>query len=487
MSPAIKLLGTVVLQRSDGVVNASGLPTSKALDLLRLLVGAEHQARGADHYIAQLWPTADEERGRMSLRTAVAQLRRALGPDVVRRAGDLVMLGDVVSDVARFRQGLVAADQQLRSGQDAAVMKLVGELEESCGADLVVSSGSCEAVYVLRDELREARAQLLLDAAGAAARLARTRESLELAQKAFDLSGSESAARALMSAWSTLGETRRAIETFDTLQTDLRSAYGVQPSPETRALYLQVVTAGEGLSLRRVEHHRDVVVDLAATIAEMVEGEACGGVVWLHGEPGSGRGAVAREAVRLLEGLRPEAAECVLILPEVIALDDLERQRLRREAFIERSALLVPVRHAASPTPSDGDPSFTIEPLDRTEFRHLLTQLLQEHPSRELEERLWATTGGLAGHAWRTVAELVHHGQLRWAPGEVGLPPRARVPRRSSVVSVRSRPSVSDTHTRPAPAQGPTQQRFRSLAVAAVALLANSDVICSSLSVALGA
>ena len=96
MSPAIKLLGTVVLRRSDGVVvDAGAVPTSKALDLLRLLVAADEQERGADHYIGLLWPTADEARGRMSLRTAVAQLRRALGPDVVRRSGDLLTLGDV--------------------------------------------------------------------------------------------------------------------------------------------------------------------------------------------------------------------------------------------------------------------------------------------------------------------------------------------------------------------------------------------------------
>src|SRR5689334_11867311 len=98
MSPAIKLLGTVVLERVDGVVDGT-VPTSKALDLLRLLVAAEGQERGADHYAGLLWPSADEARGRMSLRTAVAQLRRALGPDAVLRSGDLLTLGDVETDV----------------------------------------------------------------------------------------------------------------------------------------------------------------------------------------------------------------------------------------------------------------------------------------------------------------------------------------------------------------------------------------------------
>jgi hypothetical protein len=187
-----------------------------------------------------------------------------------------------------------------------------------------------------------------------------------------------------------------------------------------------VITAGDGLSLRRAEHHRDVVVDLAATIAGLVEGS--GGVVWLHGEPGSGRGAVAREAVRLLQTTHADARDRTLILPEVIALDDLERHRLRREALAERSVLVVPVRRPAVVAPGEGEATFTVEPLGRKEFRELLTRLLQDRPSRVLEERLWSATGGLAGHACRTVAELTRHGQLRWTPGQVDLLSRARVP-----------------------------------------------------------
>src|SRR5689334_21093640 len=123
MSPAIKLLGTVELRRSDGVVlDASALPTSKALDLLRLLIAA------------------DEERGRMSLRTALAQLRRVLGPEAVRRAGELVMVGDVDSDVAQLRRGAAAVERLRTLGQDVEVLRLVRDLEVSCGADLVVSS-----------------------------------------------------------------------------------------------------------------------------------------------------------------------------------------------------------------------------------------------------------------------------------------------------------------------------------------------------------
>lgn len=433
MSPAIKFLGAVVLRRSDGVVDDATVPTSKALDLLRLLVAANGRERSADHYIGQLWPTVDDSRGRMSLRTAVAQLRRALGPDVVSRSGDLVTLGDVDSDIDQLRRGAEAVEGQRRLGQDTEVVRLVQELEAECGADLVVSSGSCEAVYALRDELRELRGRMLLEGAAAAASLGLARQCLDLAQRADGLLNSETSARAVMVAWSSVGETRRAVETFERLRANLEVTYGVQPSPETRALYLQVVTAGDGLSLRPVEHHRDVVVDLAAMVVELVDRDEPGGVIWLQGEPGSGRGAVAREAVRLLGTVASVAADDILILPEVIALDDLERRRLRREARAERAVLLVPVRRPIRAALSSDEASLRVEPLDRTEFRELVSQLLQERPSRMLEERLWSTTGGLAGHACRTVAELVRSGHLRWGPGEVRLPPRRRLAERRLV------------------------------------------------------
>ena len=436
MSPAIELLGTVVFRRGDGlVVDAGAVPTTKAMDLLRLLAAADQRELGADHYIGLLWPTTDEARGRMSLRTAVAQLRRVLGPDVVHRSGDLLRLGDIDTDIAQLRRGAASVERHRRLGHDSEVLRLVLDLEDECGADLVVAGGSCDAVYALRTELREVRGEALLAGAGAAARLTLASESLKLAQRADELLGSEASARAVMVGWSSLGETRRAIDAFERLRASLEATYGVQPSPETRALYLQVVTAGDGLTLRPVEHHRDVVADLAATIVDLLEveeeDEEHGGVIWLHGEPGSGRGVVAREAVRLLEQVRPRAVPQVLILPEVIALDDFERRRLRQEAVVDGSVLVVPVRRAEFAPTTRAEASISVRALSRPEFRELLMQLLQAQPSRALEDRLWSTTGGLAGHTCRTVTELMRRGQLRWAPGRVGLPPHPRMaPRR---------------------------------------------------------
>ena len=57
MSPAMQLLGTVVSSAVDGVVDAGDVPTSKALDLLRLLVASEGAGSGAPTTTSRLlWP-----------------------------------------------------------------------------------------------------------------------------------------------------------------------------------------------------------------------------------------------------------------------------------------------------------------------------------------------------------------------------------------------------------------------------------------------
>ncbi len=422
MSAALTLLGAVAYRHADDAVAAAVVvPTIKALDLLRLLAGAGHMALGAGHYIALLWPEADDAKGRMSLRTALAQLRRALGPDVVQRDGDLLRLGDVETDVARLRRGVAEVDELRRAGDDAGVVAAVGVLERECGADLVVSPGSCEAVFALRDQLRASRGEAVLDGATAAHRLGWDRECLALAQRADDLLGSESSARALMVAWSALGETRRSIEVFEQLQATLLASYGVQPSAATRATYLQVVTSGSDVTLRSTEHHREVVLSLAGDLADLADSERGGGVVWLLGEPGAGRGVVAREAVRLLGRTAPEHAMRVMILPEVVVLDETERARLRAEAVDHRAVLVVPLRQRTPPPVEDDEVVVRVEPLTRREFHDLVAHLLQEQPSEQLEHRLWSTTGGLAGLATRAVGALVEGHRVRWGPGTVGL------------------------------------------------------------------
>ncbi|WP_426247391.1 AfsR/SARP family transcriptional regulator [Nocardioides sp. LHG3406-4] len=429
MPTTIRLLGTIRFERDDGVlVDAEAVPTVRALDLLRLLAEAGETWRRADHYVALLWPAAGtDQHGRASLRTAIAQLRRTLGPDVVRRSGDRIGLGDVWTDVAERRRLAARVEDARGARDDRTLLSLVQESEESCGGDLVVSGSSCDAVYALRDDLQALRHQMLLDAAAAAASLRWMRASLELARLADSVRSTEATARALMVAWAGLGETPRAIDTFERLRIRLDDTYAVQPSPATRALYLQVVTAGDRWEPGPPECHLDKATELANAVRLLQRGPHPGGVVWLHGEPGSGRGMVALQARRMVEELPFPRRTTFELLPEVVALDDDESARIREEARDRRCVLVVPIRSSVRPAPSRREALVHVGRLSRSEFDGLVSQLLQDRPTPDLAARLWSTSDGLAGQACRTVDHLVRQDALAWTPAGMDLVSREPV------------------------------------------------------------
>jgi DNA-binding SARP family transcriptional activator len=422
MTVGIRLLGTVRFELEDGrCAEADVVPTVKALDLLRLLADAGDSWRSADHYISVLWPAAGtDEHGRASLRTAVAQLRRALGPDVVRRSGDLIGLGDATTDIARLRRLASRLEDAGAEGDQRAVLTLAREAEDTCGGDLVLSGSSCDSVYALRDELRGLRHRMLLDAARAAARLGDMRTSLDLARSADSLHSTEASVRAVMTALAGAGETAEAVEAFERLRSRLSDVYGVQPSPATRALYLQVVTAGEACALDPVTCHPDKAFEVATAVARLHDASRQDGVVWLQGEPGSGRDSVAREARRMADELPAARRTAFALLPEVVELDTTEGERLRAEARERNCVLVVPVRRLVKPL-SSREHVVRVGRLDRDAFDELLVQLLQERPTPELSARVWSASGGLAGQACRTVEHLVRQGALVWTPTGMGL------------------------------------------------------------------
>lgn len=420
---AIRLLGTVRFDRDEGpLLDADAIPTVKALDLLRLLAAAGDAWHCADHYISVLWPSAGtEQHGRASLRTAVAQLRRALGPDVVQRSGDLLGLGDVWTDVTEVRRVAGRVEDARSVGDDRAVLSLVREAELTCGGELVVSGASCDAVYAVRDELQDLRHQMLLDAAASAANLSRMRASLELARLADSVRSTEASARAQMVALAGLGETQQAIETFEQLRTQLADAYGVEPSPASRALYLQVVTAGDQCTLGPAECHPDKAVELAFAVMRLQHAERPGGVVWLHGESGSGRGSVAQQARQMVERLPFPRRTTFELTPEVVRLDDDEAERIAHYAIERACVVVVPVRTSERSETTSCEAVVEVGALGRDEFDDLLWQLLQDRPAPDLAERLWIASAGLAGQVCRTVEQLVREGRLAWTPAGIGV------------------------------------------------------------------
>lgn len=101
----LKLLGTASIEASSGPVTGRAAQ-GRRLGLLALLALARGRPITRDKLIALLWPESPTDRARQQLSDAVYIVRGTLGEDVIRSAGDgLVLNTDVIaSDVGTFEQ-----------------------------------------------------------------------------------------------------------------------------------------------------------------------------------------------------------------------------------------------------------------------------------------------------------------------------------------------------------------------------------------------
>src|SRR6187200_1884666 len=101
----VRVLGELELQL-DGVPVEP--PASRRARSLLALLALEHRPHARSQLAARFWPDVLDESARTSLRSALAALRRALGPDAERylvatreRAG---LSDDVTTDAAEFER-----------------------------------------------------------------------------------------------------------------------------------------------------------------------------------------------------------------------------------------------------------------------------------------------------------------------------------------------------------------------------------------------
>ena len=443
------MLGPLLVRRHDGSgVRDDEWRTSKTLDLLRLLALHNGEAVPVRTIVDLLWPGVAESRGRASLRTAASQLRKALGEDCVeRRIGGLVLVDSWV-DVQTFEGLLTEAATCARVGDHQGTVAAVKHAEALWVGDLDLPEHPGEWMYEARERLHRLRCRALLDAAEAAAAVCWMRDSLAFAERAASLAPSEEASRALMRALAGVGEIEKALEIFERTRRDLAREYGADPSPQTRALHVQLMT-GTAAPTRRGETigHAETVVALRDVLetAAREDDTGQGTLVWLEGEPGSGRDSVTRAACRAAglglhelgreiwfghaADLMPAVADAspsdVVLLPASTTVQPGSLTAL--ESLVRRHGglVVVPVRQV----PVDGwrHPVVRVGALPDVDLADLTELVLQGTPSASLLDRLRAASGGLSGAACRTAQAWLAEGRVVWSVDGLALTDK-RVP-----------------------------------------------------------
>ncbi|NUS50144.1 MAG: hypothetical protein HOQ22_03760, partial [Nocardioidaceae bacterium] len=297
----IRMLGPLQVRRADGsVIDQGQWRCSKNVDLVRMLAADVGRPVPLSSLVSRLWPDADEEHAGGSLRTAMSQVRKLLGPESLERRQGALVLRHAWVDLQAYAVLLDEAAAARRTQEHERTVALVREAEALYVGDVDVAESSGSWLHELRQHWRERRCQALVDAADAAAALCSMRDSLELAETAFTLDRhSEQAARSLMRALAGLGETRRALRVYEKVRRGLAADFGVDPSPQTTAVHLQLVTErAEDVAGAGPLGHLRPVQELAAALSRARIAQ--GGVVWLCGPAGSGRDTVTEAACERL-------------------------------------------------------------------------------------------------------------------------------------------------------------------------------------------
>jgi SARP family transcriptional regulator, regulator of embCAB operon len=242
-SVRICVLGDLRVTRRDGTdVRVEEWRTGKTRDLLRLLALGNGRPLRAERLIELLWPEVPSHLARNRLRTAVSQIRVTLRDQSAERHADGYLLRGAVVDALQFASMAARAGLAAEMGNHAAVLPLVRAAERLYRDDFHADDDDSAWADAERTRLQHLRRTMVRDAAEAALHARKRRAALSFAALAVELDPmNESAHRLLMRAHAALGEIAAALRHFEDYRSRLAEELGVDPSPETRALHVELL------------------------------------------------------------------------------------------------------------------------------------------------------------------------------------------------------------------------------------------------------
>lgn len=246
----VRLLGSLGLELDGCALPAPAGRCGSLLAWLAVNPGMQPRSRVA----ARLWPDVMDECARRSLRTALLDLRRELGPAAQRY---LVATRDEI--------GLGPPEDVWVDAREFAVAVGEGRLEDALalGGGEFLPELDHEWVYLARDAHRETLEEITERLADAAERAGDLMTAIRHTRRlvAMDPLG-ETQARALIRRLVAADDRAAALAAYDRHRERLRTCLGLTPSPTTRELVAEIRrSAGQSHQLRLRGHMRQLAVE----------------------------------------------------------------------------------------------------------------------------------------------------------------------------------------------------------------------------------
>lgn len=242
----IRLFGTTTVRSTTTEVVGSQLGGIKPRQVLEVLAFAGAAPVTKDRLVQVLWGDSPPASAVATLESYVCVLRRSMGagkgtssPIVTTSAGYRLDRERVSVDVHLCRSMLDRAV----TADDALTLTLTRRALRLCEQPLLASETRAGWADQARDEFRQVLATACGRASRAALALGECDEAVRLATRGTTLEPyDEALTRDLMRALSTAGRRAAALSAFLDLRRRLVEELGVEPGPQTRALYVQVLT-----------------------------------------------------------------------------------------------------------------------------------------------------------------------------------------------------------------------------------------------------
>lgn len=248
MAAHVHLLGVL---RVDLAGRELALPSSRKARLLLAMLALERRVHGRSELAGRLWPDVREESARVSLRTALVQLRAALG--------------DTAETIVRAeRDGGLALGPEVRTDVEEVERLLAGGRPEPaldrCRSELLAGFDD-DWVQQRRDQLQTALAAALEEAAAAAEEAGDLEAAVRLTRRWVELDRlAEAPHRDLMRRLAAAGDRGAALSTYDRLRARFADELHIVPSLTTRRLVDDIRTERAReveASGRNVKEHLD--------------------------------------------------------------------------------------------------------------------------------------------------------------------------------------------------------------------------------------
>ncbi len=438
----IRILGRLRVRRPDGsIVDNTEWRTGKTADLVRLLALAGGRPVRVDTLLDSLWPSVEETKARASLRTAASQIRRTLGVDCIERGFDGLALNNAWIDAEAFTVLAHEGRAHARSGHHPQVVRIAREAEALYVGDLDCHVAGEETwVSEARENLASLRRDLLTEAAESALTLGWFRDAEDLATRALRADGmAERPHRLLMSAYAGLGETDRALRVFDRCRRLLAKELGVDPSPLTQAVHLQLLTGAPApRAFTAVAPPESAVAAMERTVTTAVRRDSAH-FVGVRGQTGSGRcEVIVAMSQRLSEQgwqvIRLEPSDLLPVLssrddgrPVLVTMPCVDELSWHRLEQVTESLASLRHRRAVAIAPVSFDvlsrmhalvrngvaiSEHEVGPLDPEELETLASSMLGGDVADDLVHELHAVSDGLFARATAGLQQWLAEGRI---------------------------------------------------------------------------